>query len=162
MTKRIKLANSDKYTILDDDDYEEFKEYPWRESQYGYAIVCKAFNKRSHTFMLHREIAKPPKTMSVDHINGDTLDNRKSNLRVVTHGENMRNQKMRINNSSGYKGVSWHTVRDKWRARVHFEGKEYHVGLFEDKHEAARAYNKKARELFGEYARLNEIKEEQV
>jgi hypothetical protein len=160
MTKEIKLVNSDKIVLVDDEDYDSANMHPWRESQYGYAVYCKAVNKRSHTFLMHREIMNAPKGLSVDHVNGEKLDNRKSNLRIVTHSQNMFNTKRYSTNKSGYKGVSWHTLRNKWRARLHYKGTEVHIGLFESKEEAALAYNKKAEEMYGEYARLNEIKEE--
>jgi hypothetical protein len=160
--KKIKLANSDHYTLVDDEDYEKFKKYPWRKSQHGYAIICKAVNKRSKTFHLHREITNAPEGLYVDHINGNPLDNRKENLRLVTHSQNMFNVKNYVTNKSGYKGVSWHSVRNKWRARLHFKGSEIHIGLFDSKEEAALAYNKKAMEMYGEYARLNVINERET
>jgi hypothetical protein len=160
--KEIKLANSDNYTLVDDDDYERFKHLPWRESQHGYAQVCKAVNKRSKTFHLHREIMSPPDGLYVDHINGNPLDNRKENLRIVTHQQNMFNVKNYITNKSGYRGVSWHPQRNKWRARLHYLGNEIHIGVFDSKEDAARAFNKKAAELYGEYARLNVINEEET
>jgi hypothetical protein len=157
--KKIMLANSDKYTIVDDEDYEKFKDYPWRKSQHGYAIICKYVNKRSKTFHLHRWIMNAPEGLYVDHINGDPLDNRKENLRLVTHSQNMFNVKTYVTNKSGYRGVSWHSLRSKWRARINYKGTEIHIGLFESKEEAALAYNKKAQEMYGEYARLNVINE---
>jgi hypothetical protein len=160
--KEIKLANSDNCTHVDDEDYEKFKDFPWRKSQHGYAIICKAVNKRSKTFHLHREIMNAPEGLYVDHINGDPLDNRKENLRLVTHSQNMFNVKNYVTNKSGYRGVSWHALRNKWRARLNYKGTGIHIGLFDSKEEAALAYNIKASEMYGEYARLNVVNGEEM
>ena len=93
--------------------------------------------------------------MHVDHINGNPLDNRKSNLRICTNAENQRNRGVNKNNTSGYKGVCWAKQNKKWKARIKHNGKLIHLGYYKDKEEAARAYDKKAKELHGEYAYLN-------
>ena len=93
-----------------------------------------------------------PKGMSVDHINGNKLDNRKSNLRICTHAENLRNLKKAKNNTSGFKGVSWYSKSKKWRAVITFGGKYHHLGLFVKKQDAIDAYNQKAKEYFGQFA----------
>lgn len=92
--------------------------------------------------------------MHVDHINGDGLDNTRNNLRAVTPAENLRNQRLRKDNTSGFKGVSRHEGR--WRARVRVDGKYTHVGLFDSAEDAARAYDEAARNMHGIFARTNE------
>jgi hypothetical protein len=94
----------------------------------------------------------------VDHINGNVLDNRRCNLRLCTRAENARNVKKSKSNTSGYVGV--HASGKKWRATVALNGKNYCAGSFEDKVEAARARDRKAIELHGEFARLNFPREE--
>lgn len=91
----------------------------------------------------------------VDHKNGNGLDNRKCNLRIATSSQNKANTKIRRDNTSGFKGVIWHKASNKWMARV----ADKYLGLFRSKYEAAKAYNQKAKEMFGEFARLNEIPE---
>lgn len=93
----------------------------------------------------------------VDHINGDGLDNRKSNLRICNGSQNRCNKGKPKNNTSGYKGVTWHTPNKKWVAQIAVNGKHSYIGSFKTKEEAAKAYNKKAKELHGEFARLNNL-----
>jgi len=111
--------------------------------------------RRRTTLKLHRLIMKPSKGMMVDHINGDGLDNRRENLRVCTHAENQRNARRRNDNKSGSKGVSWNKNAKKWRSQIRHEGKVRHIGLFESREEAARAWDAKAKEYHGKYAQLN-------
>ena len=104
---------------------------------------------------MHRFIMKPKSNEYVDHINGDKLDNRKENLRICTKKENQRNQKVRKDNTSGYKGVALMAGK-YWRAYITSGGsRQKHLGNFKTKEEAARAYDEKAKEYFGEFARLN-------
>jgi hypothetical protein len=91
----------------------------------------------------------------VDHINGNVLDNRKSNLRICTNAENCRNTGPYKNNKSGYRGVSWHKRDKEWRAQIKHNGKVIWISAHKDKEEAARARDTKALELQGEFAWLN-------
>jgi hypothetical protein len=93
----------------------------------------------------------------IDHGNMNVLDNRKSNLRKCTIQQNACNREKPKHNTSGYKGVYWEKGLKKWRSAIRLNNKKIHIGCYEIKIEAAKAYNKKAKELFGEFARLNEI-----
>jgi hypothetical protein len=106
---------------------------------------------------MHREIAGPGPGQVVDHINHDGLDNRRCNLRVCSHAENVRNQRGQYGRSSRYKGVSRDRRLGKWRAQIWHNGKHTYLGLHDSETAAAEAYNAKARELFGEFAYLNEV-----
>ena len=90
--------------------------------------------------------------MNTDHINGDRLDNRKSNLRICTHKENQRNMKMHKDNTSVYKGVS-RSREGRWVVKI---GNKY-IATFKDIVEAAKRYNVEAKARYGEYAKLNNI-----
>ena len=95
--------------------------------------------------------------IQIDHINGDRSDNRISNLRMATNAQNQCNTKISSRNKSGYRGVSWSKSKGKWYAKIMFNQKTISLGYFNNKEEAALAYNKKALELFGEFAYLNEV-----
>ena len=88
----------------------------------------------------------------IDHINNDPADNRLSNLRACTQNQNQHNQKIRKTNTSGYKGVSWHKVRGRWRASIFVNSKQQHLGLFDSPEEAHKAYCEAAARLHGEFA----------
>ena len=120
--------------------------------------------KRYRRYYLSRLLMGDPKGMLVDHINGDTMDNRRSNLRVCSKGENGRNRKTQSkNNTSGFKGVSYigkgpdmiNELSRPWQAYINYNKKRYYLGRFVTPEEAARAYDAKALELHGEFARLN-------
>lgn len=89
----------------------------------------------------------------VDHINGDTLDNRRCNLRYATNQQNQANSKLKSNNTSGYKGVTWDPVNKKWVAQIMFNRKNIKLGRFKNKLKAHQAYVSAGTRLFGEYFR---------
>ncbi len=91
----------------------------------------------------------------VDHINGDPSDNRLANLRLATQSQNSRNRGTPKNNTSGFKGVSWHSQLNKWTVRIKKpEGKYLYLGLFDTKKAAADAYQRAVQELHGEFAHV--------
>lgn len=160
--KKIPLTKG-KFAIVDDEDYKKVMEYRWKYSNRGYAAKNYVENGKNKTLLMHRLIMGDP-VLFVDHIDGDPLNNRKSNLRLATNRQNCLNQKLGSQNTSGYKGISWHKRNAKWAAvvRVNEEGKRVHLGYFDNKHDAARMYNFWASDLYGEFARLNEINEEAI
>lgn len=105
---------------------------------------------------MHREIMRAPEGVLVDHRDGDGLHNWRENLRNCTDAQNKMNRKViSANNTSGYKGVSWSKKKRKWIAQSMINKKHIFIGHFSTPEEAARAYDEKARELFGEFARTN-------
>lgn len=110
--------------------------------------------KRKAIYM-HLEIMSVPDGMEVDHINGNGLDNRRENLRLCTRAQNRMNSVKRIGKSSTFNGVYWHKNCRKWRASLKLDGKEIHIGYFNTELDAAEAYDEKAFELFGEFAKPN-------
>lgn len=102
---------------------------------------------------LHRFLLSPEKNQEVDHVDGDGLNNRISNLRLCTKQQNLLNRKKQKNNTSGYKGVS--KSGNKWDVRISVNKKSIFVGLFDDLIEAAKAYNCAAIKYHGKFARLN-------
>ena len=101
------------------------------------------------------------KALLIDHIDGNPENNFIWNLRPVTPQQNSCNSRIQSNNTSGYKGVSWNKTAKKWRSSIRHNNKNIHIGYYTDLHEAAEAYNVKAKELHGEYARLNDILKEE-
>lgn len=149
----LKITNptaKNSFFYIDVEDYHIVDGLRWCFS-HGY--VTNAYTDTR----LHRAIMNACEGEEVDHINGNRFDNRKSNLRICTHKENTRNNTIPSNNTSGYKGVSWDKFRDKWKAYIIFDKRMIHLGRFESKTEAAKAYNRAAIKHFGEFAKLNEI-----
>lgn len=109
---------------------------------------------------MHRLIMNPSPAVQVDHINHNHLDNRRSNLRLCRNAENHWNTKVPKSNTSGYRGVCFVKRLNKWQAKVNKNGKQYHVGLYATPEDAARAYNARAKELYGDFAYLNYIPED--
>ena len=106
---------------------------------------------------MHRLITNAPKGLMVDHINHNGLDNRRKNLRLCTVSQNNRNRRpiTRPNKGSKYKGVTFDKKRNLFKAEIQHNKKKYFLGRFKSQIKAAQAYDKKARELFGEFAYLN-------
>ncbi len=149
--KRVSLHAGE--TIVDDDFNPTG--YTFSLSKQGYAqAYCKKLRTKTP---LHRIIINAQNGELVDHINRVRLDNRKSNLRLVTNSQNQWNKRINKNNKSGFKGVSFHAKRRKWRAAIAHTSKRIELGLFDTKQEAAIAYNNKAMELFKEFCCLNEV-----
>lgn len=135
-------------TIVDDEDYERLNSKKWCISECATSMYAIGKRNGKKVYM-HREILGhiPPK-MDVDHINGDSLDNRKFNLRIVTRSENARNKRGNKQSTSQYKGVSFVSKVGKWQATLH-------LGLFDTEQEAAIFYDKIAEFAFGEFTRKN-------
>lgn len=164
--KQLKLTGkygTDKIVLVDDEDFLKVCDTKWALTKLGYPLKTTFENGKTHatrkakTVYLHRVILSAPKGMVVDHINQDKLDNQKSNLRIATHGQNHLNQGLQKNNTSGYKGVVWAKSKNKWASRLKVNGKNLFLGYFEKPLSAAIAYNLKAKEVFGEFALLNNV-----
>lgn len=153
MAKTIELTQG-KYAIVDDEDYEYLNRFDWYYNA-NYAIRSVRINRKKKAVLMHRVILNTPEGMLSDHINHDTLDNRKINLRICTRAQNGMNSYKSKHNKSGFKGV--HKFRDKYRAQITFNKKVKTLGFFETTIEAAQIYNKAALKYHGEFAQLNEI-----
>ena len=155
MVKEIYLANNKGIALVDDEDYKILNQYKWHFNGRGYAVTTVKINNERKNIKMHRFILKSPCKIEVDHINGNSLNNQKVNLRLVTRSQNMMNRISNKNSSSKYKGVSWYRQNKKWMSQIMFNKKQHYLGLFNSEKDAAKAYNKSAEELFGEYAKLN-------
>lgn len=144
--------------IVDDEDYEHLNQWHWQIAKQGEYASRRFWNRETKTYKtitMHRYIMNIPKGKDVDHINGNGLDNRRSNLRLATRSENIRNSFKQSNNTSGFKGVTWHKHIKKWQAQGYINYKHKFLGYFKTKEEAALAYNEFAKKCYGEFARLN-------
>jgi len=146
------------FAKVDAEDFTWLSQLKWCASYSTsgfYALSGVNVYGKKTTVTMHRLIMNIPRKngLSVDHINHDGLDNRKCNLRVVTHAENMRNTRLRTDSSTGYKGVQ--KSRDKFMAMLTCHGKTHYIGSFDTPLEAALARDKVAIEVHGEFALLN-------
>lgn len=140
-----------KGVVLDDSDYKKYSADKWTAHPYGYPVRYE----NGEAIMMHRLIAGAKKGEFVDHIDGNPLNCTRANLRICTHAENMRNRKMAKNNTSGFKGVKKHG--NNWQATIFLAGRKYTIGTFINIEDAAKAYDAKAKELHGNFARINGV-----
>jgi len=152
--KTIQLKNGFK-TSVDDADFYELNKHKWYANKSRDVVYVKRATKmtdgrKEKLIFMHRQIMGFPDKMVVDHINHDTLDNRRCNLRICTNKENFHNRKRRTESKSGYQGVTWYKKLKKWRASIYLT-----IGYFDSKEDASKAYDEMAKKFFGEFACLN-------
>lgn len=144
----------DKVAILDKDDYDKLFDLGWCVNSHGYAI---AWNPKLEKMVYMQQIIMGSSDdLQIDHIDGNRLNNRKYNLRFVTAQQNMMNEKLSKNNTSGVKGVHWHKVEEKWIANIGFNNKLIHLGYFDDFNDAVDVRRGAEIIYFGEYNRSND------
>jgi hypothetical protein len=165
---RYKKANREIYTdeeksyvpltrglvsIIDTEDVPLVQGFTWRAAS-GYARSHEIVDQNIKTVSMHRLIINAPLGLEVDHINGDKLDNRKINLRLVTRQQNALNLSLAKNNKSGFKGVSWCNSSRKWKATIAYKRQRYHLGFFNTPEEAYATYCEASERLHGEFGRV--------
>jgi len=143
--------------VVNEDDYTRYElwKYTWHPKKGAktfYAATHTKVDGQDVSLRMHRLI-RPDIAGQIDHANRNGLDNRRENLRLGTESEHKANRQGW--GKSPYQGVSWHKCKGKWHARVQVNGKLHHLGYYVDPIEAARAYDIKAVELFGEFSVLN-------
>jgi hypothetical protein len=151
------------FAKVDDDDFDWLNQWNWcahlSSTTHSFEAVRNAprdpITHKSYLIRMHREIMNAKAWQLVDHRFHDTLDNRKSELRICTHKQNMHNMIRPVRNTSGFKGVSWHRGRQRWRARIKMHNREFHIGAFVCAIDAAIAYDRAAIKRFGEFAMTN-------
>lgn len=144
------------YALVDGEDYERLSRYKWYAAKSRNTYYARrSENTKGRTIDMHQEILIIPKGMQTDHRNHYGLDNRKQNLRICTNAQNQHNKLPQSGGSSQYKGVNWEKVVQKWHSCIWNKNKNINLGYFNSEMKAAKAYDKKARELFGEFAYLN-------
>ena len=161
--KKSLIRVGKEWAIVDAADFASVKQYKWKKHSKGYAYRFERDSDGVHKMILmHRQIMQPGEGLVVDHINHDPLDNTRANLRVCTQGQNMKNQQKITRKdgnptSSQYKGVyKWQYKNTiKFKATIRNNGIQEHLKYHNTEIAAAKAYDKRAKELFGEYANLN-------
>lgn len=126
-----------------------------RHTRSFYAIATVREGNRRVPVRMHRLVVSANHHEFVDHVNNDTLDNRRTNLRLCSRSQNQANQRESAGKTSQYKGVRWNRECQKWQAQIGVQGKRHHLGLFTDERSAAAAYDSAARNVFAEYAKVN-------
>jgi len=152
------LLTQGKAALVDDEDYEYLSQFKWcARKERDDLFYARRAVKGNVYYSMHRLILNAPKGMEVDHINGNGLDNQRSNLRLCTKSQNQHNSHIRQDNKSGFKGVHWVNKCKRWRAKITIHGTQIHLGHFRIPEQAALAYNKAAIKFHGEFARINQV-----
>ena len=156
-----------KFALVDDEDYDYLMQWKWQGKKWKndntiYAArtvhKSKKFNITKDSWTsIHRTVMKctPFDGVIIDHKDGNGLNNQKNNLRFCTQTQNQRNRKCKKQKSSLYKGVSYRSDNDQWRAYICVDTKTINLGQFKKQEDAAMAYDLAAKKYFGEFANLN-------
>lgn len=138
------------FALVDDEDFEYLNQWKWKKSN-GYAVRTTRNGKRWRTIKIHRLVISALPNTIVDHINRNRLDNRRSNLRIVTASESVINTSMRSDNTSGCRGVSWNKEKNKWEARIGKNNSTLRLGYFFELNQAIKVRKEAEKKYFGEY-----------
>lgn len=159
MASEIPLPQG-KVVLVDDEDYDWLNQWNWRahrahDADMFYVIRRTFKHEGRRVVAMHRQILGASPGELVDHRDGNSLNNQRSNLRFCDWFQNNWNRRKGVRNSSGYKGVYWHKTNNSWAAQIVFKGHKLHLGLFPNPIEAARTYDVAAFEHYGDFAVLN-------
>lgn len=147
------------FTQVDDEDFDELSKFSWnlargKTNMYAKRSVINEFTGKKSTVLMHRKMmGVTDPNVDVDHRDNDGLNNQRHNLRVCTRSQNNGNARPPRDNKSGFKGVHYDKSRHKWSAEIASKG----LGRFDTKEEAARHYNRAAKEKWGDFAKLNNV-----
>jgi hypothetical protein len=161
--RKIDLGEGE-FTILDAEDYYRFGNGKWslggNEKKFYAVRGVKNEKGEINIVRLHRQILAPPDGVLVDHRNGNSLDNRRENLRIATPSQNMQNRCKRANTTSRFVGVWFVKNKRRWESRIVYQGKRIFLGRFISEIDAAKAYDRAAIKYHGDFAHLNFSREE--
>tara|TARA_R110000787_G_scaffold42047_3_gene103398 strand:+ start:423 stop:920 length:498 start_codon:yes stop_codon:yes gene_type:complete len=138
--------------IIDAADAPLVEGHNWNAHKNGNTVYAKR-RSGAGVFLLHRVIMEAPCQLSVDHIDGDGLNNMRCNMRLATHAQNMKNRRINCNSTSGFKGIYFNKQSGKWMARIRFNEKSNYLGLFALPEEAYAAYCAASKKYHGEFGR---------
>lgn len=150
--------------LVDDEDYEELSQWKWqsqsggeRNTAYARRGIYNPYSRRMTTVMMHRVIMGDPADYLIDHKDGNGLNNTRSNLRIATRAENQYNSRINKNNTTGFKGVTFHRNTGKYMAQVSVDGATRYLGLYNSAEAAHYAYCEAAKQLHSEFANTGEV-----
>jgi hypothetical protein len=143
-----------KWAIVDKCDFYRLSRHKWFYSTHGYAMATVRVGGTVKKLSMHRVVLGEIGSLHVDHINRNTVDNRRENLRPATRFQNLSNRPARLGTKGGLKGVTWDKQCQKWKARITSNGKTITLGLFKSKEDAHAAYCEAAPKMHGEFARV--------
>ncbi len=158
--RKIPLTQG-KFAIVDPEDCPRLAENKWHLAKsptglYAVRWQCNPAEKTRKRIWMHRQLINIPDNLLCDHINGNTLDNRKENLRPATVSQNLCNRpKRKSKTRSKYKGLEWDKTKRKWKARIQLDNKKIYLGSYDSELDAARAYDHAAIKYHREFANLN-------
>lgn len=154
--KRIKLTQNT-FALIDNEDFDFLNQWKWRcqinRNGKMYAVRTSYSKEIRKTIYMHKLLIPSFKGYCTDHINGDSLDNQRSNLRIVTKSQDCLNSKLRKDNKSGYRGIYFDNKRHGWIARFMYQGKDVLRKQFKNKEEALLYYREILNNNFGEFFR---------
>ena len=148
------FANEHPYALVSDEDYDQVRRYKWKTFMSGRSVYAKAKTDQGtrymHRYVKHQELAASDLAYPVvDHLNNDTLDNRRDNLKVCTQAANIQRQRLRRTNTTGHRGVT-RLRNGRYRAAIGYNYKDIHLGCYATVEEAGAVWCAKARELYGD------------
>lgn len=147
--KKIQLTK-EKFALVDDEDYVYLNRHNWYASK-GYSTYYACRRSKDKIILMHRTVMNQTGNLYVDHKDSNGLNNQKNNLRICTQSQNNGNSKMRKDNKSGIKGVSWNKLNKNWVACITINYKKKHIGTFSNKLKAKEAYEIEAKKHFGKF-----------
>ena len=151
--KEIALTQG-KVAVVDNEDFAELNKFKWHAIKMGNAYYAVR-SKKAQMILMHRVILGAVLKQQIDHRDHNGLNNQRDNIRLCSRAQNGMNRRKQKNTSSQYKGVCWDKQNKKWVAYIYYQGKGIHLGYFREEKDAARTYDNRAKELFGEFAETN-------
>jgi hypothetical protein len=140
-----------KRALIDDSDFAAISKFKWHASKHCGIWYAARKDEFGQKIFMHRQILSAPADRMVDHVDGDGLNNQRTNIRLATNSQNQMNRK-RQKSSSGFRGVTFHKQCGRWQAAIKCNGKSHYLGLYEVPEAAAEAYRQAASRLFGSFA----------
>lgn len=154
LSQSVIVLTNGGFSFCSEEDFDRLSKFNWFHVFDGNQVYAMRDNNQKGLIRMHAEVMGG---IGIDHINGDGLDNRRSNLRFATNSQNQMNRGKFSVGYSKFKGVSWHKRDHRWVAKIMADGRRIHLGNFINEFDAAKAYNDAASQYFGKFARLNQI-----